>query len=96
MGAKGCSESDQLLATKVALETVHLGLEWADTTIKGKCDAGNWTVKDCNQWNAQKPLIKEVLDKSIPWVIEKLAKTTTPEEREEITRKIKRRIALGY
>lgn len=86
MGVKGCSPEDQLLATQVALATVQTGMTWADATIQNKCTAGTWKPEDCAQWATQSPLVKDVLQNVIPWVIKKLAETTTPEEKAELSK----------
>lgn len=95
MGAKdkGCgSESDKLAITQVALASVQIGAQWMNTKVQEKCKPephGGWSEEDCITWDENWPLVTDVIENILPWAIDKLWETTTPEEREEAFRIIK-------
>ena len=89
-GAKdnGCgSEDDKLAVTQLALASVQIGAQWMNTTVQEKCTPeprDGWTQEDCDTWNENWPLVTEVVENILPWAIDKLWQTTTPEEREAL------------
>lgn len=85
---KGCgSEGDKLAVTQLALASVQVGAQWMNTTVQVKCKPephDGWTQEDCDTWNENWPIVIDVVENILPWAIDKLWETTTPEEREEV------------
>lgn len=84
---KGCgSESDKLAVTQLALASVQVGAQWMNTTVQTKCTPephDGWTADDCLTWDENWPIVTDVVENILPWAIDKLWETTTPEERED-------------
>lgn len=94
MGATKCSheqeQQGQLIATQAAMIALQTGSTYVNQLVEAKCVAGQWSDVDCAQWRTNWPKVTEVLTNILPWVIDKLIKTATPQELEVITNEIQK------